>query len=42
MLNNVQQPEEVCDMTLVSQDNERIIAHKVVLASVSTRSGTYF
>ena len=27
--------KEVCDVTLVSEDHERIIAHKVVLASVS-------
>ena len=37
---NMQHLEEVCNVTLVSQDNERIRAHKVVLASVSTTSGT--
>ena len=29
-------------MTLVTEDNERIRAHKVVLASVRTPSGTFF
>ena len=42
ILKNMQHLEEVCNMTLVSQDNERIRAHKVVLASVSIPSGTCF
>ena len=42
MLKNMQHLEEVCNVTLVSQDNERIRAHKVVLASVSIPSGTCF
>jgi hypothetical protein len=28
--------EEFCDVTLVSDDGEKILAHKVVLASAST------
>ena len=32
--------EEVCNVTLVSQDNERVRAQKVVLASVSIPLGT--
>ena len=32
--------KEVCDVTLVSEDNERIRAHKVALTPVSTPSGT--
>ena len=28
--------EEFCDVTLVSEDGRRILAHKVVLASAST------
>ena len=39
MLKNMQHLEEVSDMTLVTEDNERIRAHKVVLASVRTPSG---
>ena len=42
MLKNLQHLEEVCNVTLVSDDNEGIKAHKVVLASVSTPSGTCF
>ena len=42
ILKNMQHLEEVCNVTLVSQDNERIRAHKVVLASVSIPSGTCF
>ena len=37
---NMRHLEEVCNVTLVSEDYERIRAHKVVLASVSTPSGT--
>ena len=40
MLKNMQHFEEVCNVTLVSQDTNRIRAHKLVLASVSTPSGT--
>ena len=40
MVKNMQHLEEVCHVTLVSEDNERIRAHKVVLPSVSTPSGT--
>ena len=36
----MQRLEEVCNLILVSQDNERIRAQKVVLASVSISSGT--
>ena len=39
-MNNMQLLKEVCDVTLVSEDNERIRAHKVVLTPVSTPSGT--
>ena len=38
----MQHLEEVCDVTLISEDNERIRAHKVVLACVSTPSGSEF
>ena len=40
MLKNMQHIEEVCNVTLVSQNNERIRTHKVDLASVSIPSGT--
>ena len=40
ILKNMQHLEEVCNVTLVSQDNDMIRAHKLVLASVSTPSGT--
>ena len=40
MLKNMQQLGEVCYVTLVSDDDEKIRAHKLVLASVSTPSGT--
>ena len=40
MLKNMQHLEEVCNVTLVSQDNNRIRAHKLVLASVSAPSGS--
>jgi hypothetical protein len=38
MLINMQHLEEVCNVTLVSQDNNKIRADKVVLASVSIPS----
>ena len=38
----MQHLEDASNVTLVSEDNERIRAHKVVLASVSTPSGTIF
>ena len=38
----MQHLEDFSDMTLVSEDNERIRAQKVVLVSVSTPSGTMF
>ena len=40
MLKSMKHLEEVCNVTLVSEDNERIRAHKVVLASVNIPSGT--
>ena len=40
MFKNTELLEEVCDVTLVSEDNERIREHMVVLAPVSTPSGT--
>ena len=40
MLKNIQHLEEVYNVTLVSQDYERIRAHKVVLTYVSIPSGT--
>ena len=40
MLKNMQLMKEVCDVTLVSEDNERIRAHNLVLAPVITPSGT--
>ena len=36
MLKGMQDLEEFCDVTLVSEDGYRIRAHKVVLASAST------
>ena len=36
----MQQLGEVCYVTLVSDNDEKIKTHKVVLASVSTPSGT--
>ena len=39
-MKNMQHLEEVYNVTLVSQDYERIRAHKVVLAYVSIPSGT--
>ena len=36
MLRNMKDLEEFCDVTLVSDDGDRIRAHKVVLASAST------
>ena len=42
MLRNRQHLEKVCDVTLVREDNERIRAHKVAVASVITTSGTIF
>ena len=36
MLKKMQHMEELCDVTLVSDDYDRIRAHKVVLASAST------
>ena len=42
MLKYMQHPEEVSNVTLGSEDNERIRAHKVVLSSVSTPSGPFF
>ena len=39
-IKNMQQLGEVDYVTLVSDNNEKIRAHKVVLASVSTTSGT--
>ena len=36
LLKKMQQLEEFCDVTLVSEDNVSIRAHKVVLASAST------
>ena len=36
ILKRMNQIEEFCDVTLVSEDDERILAHKVVLASAST------
>ena len=41
-LKNMQQLGEVDYVTLVSDNNEKIRAHKVVLASVSIPSGTGF
>ena len=35
----MQDLEEVCNVTLVSDDSDVIRAHKVILASVSTLSG---
>ena len=40
MLKSMQHLEEVCNVTRVREDNERIRAHKVVLWSVSIPSGT--
>ena len=40
MLKNMQHMENFCDVTLVSEDNERIRAYNVIMASVSTPSGT--
>ena len=39
MLKNMQDLENFCNVTLISEDNERISAYNVVLASVSTPSG---
>ena len=41
MLKNMQYLANFGDVTLVSEDNERIRAHNVVLTSVSTPSGTW-
>ena len=38
MLKNMKHMEEVYSVSLVSEDNERIRAHKMVLASVNTPS----
>ena len=35
MLKKMHDLEEVCDVTLFSEDNDRVRAHKVALASVS-------
>ena len=39
MLKIMQHLEEVCNVTLVNQENERFRAHKVVLVSVSIPLG---
>ena len=39
MLKNMQHLENFCDVTLVSEDDEMIIAHNLVLASVSSPLG---
>ena len=36
MLGKMKEMEEFCDVTLVSDDNKMIRAHKVVLATAST------
>ena len=36
ILRRMNQIEEFCEVTLISEDDERILAHKVVLASAST------
>ena len=40
MLRNMQHLEEVCNVTLVRQDNDRIRAHKLVLGLCEYPSGT--
>ena len=35
ILGRMKHMEELCDVTLLSKDGERILAHKVVLASAS-------
>ena len=34
----MQNPKDFCNVTLVSKDSEKMRAHKVVMASVSTGS----
>ena len=36
MLRNMRSMEEFCDVTIISEENDRVKAHKVVLASAST------